>query len=86
LAEAGVDISDERPKRIDAQRVRDVDFVITLGRQARVAPVPGPTFENWDTDEPSVRGIDGIERMRLVRDDIAERVAELLTRIRAQSS
>lgn len=46
----------------------------------------GPTFENWDTDEPSERGIDGIERMRLVRDDIAERVADLLTRIRAQSS
>ncbi len=29
-------------------------------------------------DEPSDRGIDGIERMRLVRDDIAERVASLL--------
>jgi arsenate-mycothiol transferase len=29
------------------------------------------------TDEPSTRGIDGIERMRLVRDDIAARVADL---------
>lgn len=86
LAEAGVDISDERPKPVDVQLVRDVDFVITLGREAHVEPVPGPTFENWDTDEPSERGIDGIERMRLVRDDIAERVADLLTRIRAQSS
>jgi arsenate-mycothiol transferase len=38
-------------------------------------------FENWDTDEPSERGIDGIERMRLVRDDIADRVADLLTRM-----
>jgi arsenate-mycothiol transferase len=85
LAEAGVDISDERPKPIDVHVVRDVDFVITLGREARVEPVPGPTFENWDTDEPSERGIDGIERMRLVRDDIAERVADLLTQIRAQS-
>ena len=28
--------------------------------------------ENWDTDEPSARGIEGLERMRLVRDDIAE--------------
>lgn len=86
LAEAGVDISDEEPKPIDAQLVRDVDFVITLGREAHVEPVPGPTFENWDTDEPSERGIDRIERMRLVRDDIAARVADLLSRIRAQSS
>ncbi len=40
-------------------------------------------MRNWDTDEPSERGIDGIERMRLVRDDIAARVqalaGELLT-------
>ena len=49
--------------------VRDVDVVVTLGREARVDPVPDTRFECWDTDEPSERGIDGIERMRLVRDD-----------------
>jgi arsenate-mycothiol transferase len=38
-------------------------------------------FECWDTDEPSERGIDGIERMRLVRDDIADRVADLCVRM-----
>ncbi len=42
--------------------------------------MPGTRFENWGTDEPSECGIDGIERMRLVRDDIADRVADLLTR------
>jgi arsenate-mycothiol transferase len=42
-----------------------------------VEPVPGTKFENWDIDEPSERGIDGIKRMRLVRDDIAARVADL---------
>ena len=62
-----------------------VDFVITLGREAQVDPVPGTRFENWDTDEPSERGIDGIERMRLVRDDIADRVADLLNRIQTRS-
>ena len=41
---------------------------------------PDTRFENWDTDEPSERGIDGIERMRLVRDDIATRVGDLLDR------
>ena len=83
LAEVGVDISGETPKPIDAQLIRDVDFVITLGREAHVEPVPGPTFENWDTDEPSERGIDGIERMRRVRDDIAKRVADLLCRMQS---
>ena len=53
----------------------------TPGREARVDPVPGTRFETCDTDEPSERGIGGIERMRLVRDDIAARVADLLDRM-----
>jgi arsenate-mycothiol transferase len=85
LAEVGVDISDQTPRPIGPIVVRDVDFVITLGRQAHVDPVPGPRFETWDTDEPSQRGIDGIERMRRVRDDITDRVTDLLRRIEAAS-
>jgi arsenate-mycothiol transferase len=81
LAEVGVDITDQSPKPIDPQLVREVDVVVMLGREAHVEPVPGTRFENWDTDEPSERGIGGIERMRLVRDDIAVRVADLATRM-----
>ncbi|MGW0043884.1 arsenate-mycothiol transferase ArsC [Rhodococcus sp. NPDC003348] len=84
LLEVGVDITAETPKPVDPQLVRDVDVVITLGREAHVDEVPGTAFENWDTDEPSERGIDGIERMRLVRDDIAARVADLATRLTQQ--
>jgi arsenate-mycothiol transferase len=57
--------------------------VVTLGREAQVDPIAGTSFENWDTDEPSERGIDGIERMRLVRDDIAARVKDLFDRLQA---
>jgi arsenate-mycothiol transferase len=46
----------------------------------------GTSFENWNTDEPSERGIDGIERMRLVRDDIASRVADLAERLSPATS
>ena len=81
LAEVGVDITGNTPTLIDPQLVHDVDVVVTLGREANVDPIVGTRFENWDTDEPSERGIDGIERMRLVRDDIADRVADLLARI-----
>jgi arsenate-mycothiol transferase len=52
--------------------------VVTLGREAHVEPVAGTRFENWATDEPSERGIDGVERMRLIRDDVEERVRRLL--------
>ena len=86
LAEVGVDISSETPKPIDPDLIRDVDIVVTLGREAQVDQTAGTEFENWDTDEPSERGINGIERMRLVRDDIAARVADLLARIEGAPS
>jgi arsenate-mycothiol transferase len=82
LLEVGVDITGEIPRPVDPHLVRDVDLVVTLGREAHLDPVAGTRFENWDTDEPSERGIDGIERMRLVRDDIAARVADLAERLR----
>ena len=82
LLEVGVDITGETPKLIDPQLVRDVDLVVTQGREARVDPVDGTRFENWDTIEPSERGIDGIERMRLVRDDITARVNQLAAQLR----
>ncbi|RDH80342.1 low molecular weight phosphatase family protein [Mycolicibacterium moriokaense] len=79
LLEVGVDITAEQPKPIDYQLARDVDLVITLGREATLNPLPGTRVQNWDTDEPSERGIDGLERMRLVRDDITARVQQLHT-------
>jgi arsenate-mycothiol transferase len=82
LAEVGVDITGNAPTLVDPRLVQDVDVVVTLGREAPVDTVPGTRFENWDIDEPSERGIDGIERMRLVRDDIAARVDDLFDRIR----
>ncbi|AUN38678.1 low molecular weight phosphatase family protein [Tsukamurella tyrosinosolvens] len=81
LAEVGVDISGETPKPIDPVLLAGVDLVVTLGREAVVDTPDGVTLVNWDTDEPSERGIDGIERMRLVRDDIAARVTALATEL-----
>ncbi|OZE91122.1 phosphatase [Rhodococcoides fascians] len=83
LLEVGVDLSGEIPKPIDPALLARMDYVVTLGGEAKVDVVDGPGFENWDTDEPSERGIDGIERMRLVRDDIAGRVGELVSRLRS---
>ncbi|MCX6468273.1 MAG: low molecular weight phosphatase family protein [Corynebacteriales bacterium] len=81
LLEVGVDISAERPRAIDPDLLARMDVVVTLGREATVDSVPGPVFENWDTDEPSTRGIEGMERMRLIRNDIAARVDDLVRRL-----
>lgn len=77
LSEIGIDISNEHTKPVTTEILADVQLIITLGSEAVVEPVPGIEIRNWDTDEPSKRGIEGMERMRLVRDDIKNRV-ELL--------
>lgn len=81
LSEVGVDISGHVPTRLTDGMVATADVVVVLGREAHVDPVPGTVVEVWETDEPSERGIDGIERMRLVRDDIAARVHDLAERL-----
>lgn len=81
LAEVGVDISAERTHQLTEDDVRAADLVVVLGSEARVDPLDGTLVEVWETDEPSTRGIEGMERMRLVRDDIDRRVEDLLDRL-----
>lgn len=80
MAEVGADISANSPQPVDPALLERVDKVIVLGREAQLEMPPGArgTLERWDTDEPSERGIEGMERMRLVRDDIDARVRALL--------
>ncbi|SOC49947.1 arsenate-mycothiol transferase [Blastococcus aggregatus] len=92
LLEVGVDITGARPRPVTADLIAAADVVVTLGTEARIDDdlvaaaaqlQPGARFETWVTGEPSSRGIDGIERMRLVRDDIAARVDDLRDRLLA---
>ena len=77
LAELGIDISGEHPKPVTDDVLDAADVVIVLGTEAKVEPREGMRLEFWDTDEPSERGIEGMERMGLVRDDIKARVQKL---------
>ena len=77
LAELGIDITGEHPKPVTAEMLDTADVVIVLGKEAKLEPREGTRIEFWDTDEPSERGIEGMERMDLVRDDIRARVRKL---------
>ena len=83
IAEVGADMSGSHPKGVDPQLLRRVDRTIILGAAAQLelpADARG-TLERWVTDEPSERGIAGMERMRLVRDDIDARVQGLVAEL-----
>lgn len=78
--ELNADMSGETPTALDHELLRRVDRVIVLGDEAQVDPLEdmAGTIEVWHTDEPSTRGIEGMDRMRLVRDDIDRRVLDLI--------
>ncbi|GAB3942176.1 low molecular weight phosphatase family protein [Corynebacterium tapiri] len=78
LQEWGIDFSNEVPKGIDPQLLVSADRVIVLGSEA---DVDTRDYERWTTDEPSARGIEGMERMRLIREDIDARVRQLVEKL-----
>ena len=67
------------PKAIDDAVMRGADRVIVVGG-ADVPAYDGmkTDVERWEVDEPSLRGIEGEERMNLIRDEIDQRVKKLL--------
>lgn len=84
VAELGADMTGQTPRAIDPDLLRRMDRVVVLGAEASVEidhNNSAAVLEVWHTDEPSDRGIDGLERMRLVRDDIGERVTALITEL-----
>ena len=88
LAEIGAGVDGEYPKPIDPAVLRSANRVIVIGEEAVVEPIPGMvgTINTWTIDEPSARGIEGIERMRLVRDQLADKVRRLDTELSNQTS
>ena len=63
LAELGIDV-DHRPTQLDDAFIAAVDLIVIVGTAAQPdLPEHGPPVEIWDTDEPSLRGIEGLERM-----------------------
>lgn len=86
LAELGIDASNHRPAQLTNELIDRADLVIIVGNQAHIDPTPHSTpIRTWNIDEPSLRGIDGTDRMRLIRDDVTAHVhtlaRELLTGI-----
>ena len=75
----GATFDGEHPKAIDPALLARVDRVVIIGAEAELEDVPdGVVVQHWETDEPSLRGIGGAERMNLIRDDLDRRARALL--------
>jgi arsenate reductase (thioredoxin) len=75
MEEAGIDISAERPKRLEDGMVRESDVVITMGCGDACPIYPGKRYEDWELEDPAGKDLDTV---RGIRDEIANRVNALI--------
>jgi protein-tyrosine-phosphatase len=75
MKEIGIDISAERPKRLEDGMVRESDVVITMGCGDACPIYPGKRYEDWELEDPAGKDLDTV---RGIRDQIGVRVDALL--------
>jgi arsenate reductase len=80
MGEIGIDISAERPKKLEDGMVRESDVVITMGCGDACPIYPGKRYEDWDLEDPSGKDL---ETVRGIRDQIETRVDALLSELSA---
>ena len=78
MREVGIDISDQQPKILTPESVQQSDVVITMGCGDACPYYPGKRYEDWALDDPAGQGI---ESVRVIRDEIKSRMEVLLKEI-----
>ena len=75
MAEVGIDIANNHPKILTAEAVQASDVVITMGCGDACPFFPGKRYEDWVLEDPDGQGI---EPVRVIRDEIKVRVETLI--------
>ena len=78
MAEWGIDVSAEVPKKLLTADVAASDVVITMGCGDTCPIFPGKRYEDWALADPAGQGVDAV---RPIRDEIDARVRRLLSEL-----
>ena len=78
MAEKGIDITAEHPKRWTDDMVQAADVVITMGCGDTCPVLPGRRYEEWVLPDPAGQPLPAV---RPIRDEIEQRVRTLLKQL-----
>jgi len=78
MAEVGIDITAAYPKPWTDEIVQAADVVVTMGCGDACPYFPGKRYEDWELEDPAGQGVDAV---RPIRDDIEQRVRQLLAEL-----
>jgi arsenate reductase len=80
MAEVGIDITTAIPALLDFDTAYAADVIVTMGCGDTCPVFPGRRYEDWPLDDPAGQPIEAVRR---IRDEIHNRVAELLASLAA---
>jgi arsenate reductase (thioredoxin) len=78
MAEIGIDIARQIPRRLSTGQVEAADIVITMGCGDACPVYPGKRYLDWDLPDPA--GL-CVAEVRPIRDEIRDRVANLIAQL-----
>jgi arsenate reductase (thioredoxin) len=78
MAELGLDITGETPKRLTDEMALRADVIVTMGCGDECPVYPGKRYVDWELPDPA--GKEFLE-VRCIRDDIAQRVDRLIAEV-----
>jgi arsenate reductase len=82
LEELGIDMSEAFPKPLTDEVVRAADVVITMGCGDACPIYPGKKYEDWVLDDPAGQDLEAVRR---IRNEIDQRVQELIAELLPES-
>jgi protein-tyrosine-phosphatase len=83
MAEVGLDITSEEPKKLTNEMAMVSDVIVTMGCGDECPFYPGKRYDDWELTDPAGQSL---EVVRGVRDEIERRVRTLVEELRPSSS
>jgi arsenate reductase len=78
MRELGIDVGEREPQGLEPSDLKWADQVVTMGCGDECPVVPGKRYQDWELPDPAGRPLDEV---RNVRDEIGERVANLVAEL-----
>jgi len=75
MRELGIDLAERKPHRLDDADAEWAEVVVTMGCGDACPVLPGKRYLDWELEDPAGKSLDEVRR---IRDEIAERVQELV--------
>jgi arsenate reductase len=75
MQESGIDLSHAQPQTLTEELAKDAHLLITMGCGDKCPYVPGLRRDDWPLPDPKGKPI---EEVRAIRDEIKDRVGQLL--------